>query len=152
MTQFIDFLGNPINVGDVVVYPTASGSSSAQMNLALVDTIDPIVELGPNEFVHQSQLKKKDPTLVSYPRKWVSGPGGSRTKRVNAPERAYRLAVKKLADADSVFGTAVYENPERRFYITNVDRVVVVGELGHSAYHRARAEQGHAALARLERA
>lgn len=43
MSPFTDYLGNPINPGDIVIYPTCTGSSSADTNLGRVAEIIPLV-------------------------------------------------------------------------------------------------------------
>lgn len=142
---FTDYLGNPINAGDTVVYPTASGSSSATMNLAVVDSIDPIIESPDGRgHIHESQLSKPDPTTVSYPtRRWHED-GEWKSERL--PHLAYRIAVKKLRDGTRTWGALKDENPERRFYVTNIDRVVVVTSLAVKAREDARNAQLAATL------
>lgn len=133
-SPFTDYLGNPIAVGDIIIYPTAAGSSSADMNVAVVKEIDPIVEeLGrPGSYCYESMRHKPGHATVSFPMKTVPNPeegGQPRTILVPAPERAYGLKVRKLKDGTRDFGAYSYENPERLFTIRNVDRVTVVTRL-----------------------
>lgn len=132
-TPFTDYLGNPINDGDVIVYPTAAGSSSADMNVAVVKEIDPIVEeLGsPSLYCYASMRTKANHATVPFPTNNVENddPNGPKWKRVPAPERAYGLKVRKLKDGRREFGKLSFENPERIFTLRNVDRVTVVTSL-----------------------
>jgi hypothetical protein len=106
---FTDYLDNPVNEGDVFVYPVQVGSSSANMNMGRVVTIDPIVPSPqhPGWFCYRS-LQLTEHENVCMP---------------EDESKAYRIHFKKLRDGTDEVGY------NRIFYIRNVDRVVVVNSL-----------------------
>jgi hypothetical protein len=123
ITTFTDYLGNPIKPGDIIVYPTAVGSSSADMNMARVEVVDPLV-LSPtgHGYCYQSMVNKQHATR-QLPKKEVRAEDGTRVW-VDSPEKAYGLKIKKLKH-----GRLTYEESDRLFNLRNVDRVVVVTSL-----------------------
>lgn len=128
MNQFLDYIGNPISPGDIIVYPTAVGSLSADMNMARVEVIDPIVPdpSGNGRFCYDSMKFKPSHATVPFPTKLGARNSNGQYASVDAPERAYGLKVKKLYEGRWRYGRSGYDNPDRMFTLRNVDRVVVV--------------------------
>jgi hypothetical protein len=124
-----DFLDNAIKAGDVVIYPTAIGSSAADMNVAIVDRLDPIVTGLARQWdgsyrtvtTLQSYLDadKKDPTTYKVPKKRVKRPGGG-YDYVEDESKAYILRVYKL---DASWNNKL---SGKTTILKNVDRVTVV--------------------------
>ena len=132
--QFTDFLDNPISVGDIVTYPVASGSSSADMVIAYVVEIDPIVK-GADGYWRFASMEAKSPSKrgygCSYPRRTQrTGPGRYDYEHVDDPSKAYRIRVKRIRDGqNSLTPGGSYDNAERVVTVHNVDRVTVVTPL-----------------------
>jgi hypothetical protein len=124
-----DYLDNPIKRGDVVIYPTAWGSSAADMNIGIVDTLDPIVTGLARQWdgsyrtmtTLQSYLQanKKDPTKYSIPKKRVERQGGG-YDFVEDESKAYILRIYKL---DASWNS---KPSGKSTILKNVDRVTVV--------------------------
>lgn len=130
-----DYLDNPVKRGDVIIYPTASGSSSAGMNVAIVDLVDPIVTAHARKWDGSirevTTLKsyivaaKKDPTSYSIPNKRVrlpdpQDPNDWRYQYVPDESKAYVVRAFKLDNdwSGNVSG--------RSTILKNVDRITVV--------------------------
>ena len=75
--RFVDHFGQPINVGDQIVYPVVYGSSGAELAHAVIDRIVPLVEV-PGDWwsvaphVRVDQQHKKYPTEY-YPKFFTPG-------------------------------------------------------------------------------
>jgi hypothetical protein len=132
MTQFTDSLGNPINVGDRIVYPTQQGSSSARMSYAYVDRLIALVEApgmwvstGTNSrtpWVREDQVDKQGWTS-QYPARDVDN-------RV-IPEKAYIIGTRparKVLLPDGKVVIALDRNG-RRGTIQHNQKVIVVNSL-----------------------
>lgn len=130
-----DFLDNPVKRGDVVIYPTASGSSSASVNVAIVDHIDPIIrQRVPNysgRLVERTTLEsyvmagKKNPTEYPITRKRVKTPSTDAThgwiyEWVEDQSKAYVARVFKLDASWDGYPSA------KSTILKNVDRLIVV--------------------------
>ena len=142
---FTDHLDNPINAGDVITYPVAWGSSSANINLAKVVEVDPIVKSQDGRWRylrndHKSPSKRG--YGISYPKRALPGPdpsGRGRWGLVDDPEKAYRLVVNRIRENGTALKTGkAYDDPNREVYLTNVDRVVVI-----TSIYRPRPEDPH---------
>lgn len=133
--SFTDYLDNPISVGDLIIYPTAQGSSSADMNLARVIEVDPLVkgqgESGRTDWHFASNLHKppsKRPySGERYPTRYFPTPDDSWHTEPD-PAKAYRLIVKRIRDGQKSLQrtNSAYDDPDRLVYLKNVDRVTVV--------------------------
>lgn len=129
---YTDYLDNPIAKGDVIVYPTASGSSSAELNTARVVDVVPIYPVDPNDetcrrgFTQEDLDKGRDYGGRDIVGKWVkradlqSGSGDY----LRDDSKAYLLRVVKLNRSKSI-----WIHSERTVLLKNVDRVVVVSKL-----------------------
>jgi hypothetical protein len=127
--MFTDFLHNPINPGDVVVYPQAAGSSSAKIQMGRVLAIDPMVKRPDPRYGEQVFYESKQPK----PGEYVSGPRWpGQTFRNQATgdwdfvpdnSKAYRLRMQRL-EWDNDLG--VWTEDGHPVWILNVDRVTVV--------------------------
>lgn len=119
---YTDYLGTPVKVGDTIVYPVASGSSSATLTTAVVEAIDDIVLDNPSDPTDRQGYLHKDrhdkwPTTRTVAGKYIDG------KYVRDDSKAYMLKVKRIADG----GRPV--DSHRSVTIRNVDRIVVVTTL-----------------------
>lgn len=130
--QYTDYLGNPINVGDVIVYPIKSGSSAADLNTALVIAIDDLIPVNPHDPTSTRAYARKDrakadPPSRSIPKRWVYGKStGSYGDAHRDDSKAYMLTIQRLREGASGH---VVGHPQRKITLTNVDRVVVVSSL-----------------------
>lgn len=145
MSQFTDHLGNPINVGDIIVYP-----QSAYIQMAKVLEIDEIVRIqtdyGHKAVLHSQRLKP-NATSQHYPQRSVFDPRpGDKNhweqwKQIDDPEKAFILKVQRYK-FDRDLNAAVVETeiddytvepptrkPVKPSRLTNVDRVTVVTSL-----------------------
>jgi hypothetical protein len=114
MAEYTDMLGNPIKVGDTIAYPLQLRSTSAQMSVAVVTDIEPVVPVYAGavvgwwkrdfEFEPEYRIPKKMVTMM------VDG------KRVYDPSKAY--IVKGIKKPDN-----------RMMYLQNVDRCIVITPL-----------------------
>lgn len=121
MNRHLDMLGNEVRVGDLIVYPTAQGSSSAQMNFADVEAIDDIVKLPSGTWTLHCYRNRQHPTV--YMPQGVheqTGPTYRDRKFIPDPDRSYVLRVLKL---DNYY--AGYSKPKVTI-LKNIDRVTVV--------------------------
>jgi hypothetical protein len=115
----------------------ASGSSAANLNLARVIEVDPLVETTEGWF-YASKLSvspSKRGLSVTYPRRRVLHPierniDDERWHFVDDPSKAYRLVIKRIREGQDAVG-ALWpdDNPDRKVTLTNVNRVVVVTSL-----------------------
>lgn len=119
-----DFLGNPINVGDTVLYPTTL-SSSIYMNVGRVEVIDELVSTQHDGiYVRHSERFKAHPVVFELSRHQVVDPYTGQVEYVEDLTKAYTLKVKKLSqDGREVSSDA------RSVNITAVERVVVITSL-----------------------
>lgn len=129
--QYTDYLGNPINVGDVIVYPIKSGSSAADLNTAIIVAIDDLIPVNPQDPTSSrayaiKDRRKADPAARHIPMRWtytINAPYGD---AVRDDSKAYMLTVQRIREGASGH---VVANPQRKVTLTNVDRVVVVSSL-----------------------
>lgn len=124
---FTDYLGRPIEPGDIIVYPTAVGSSSADLNMARIEVVDPLVPSPTGHGHCYESMAHKQHATRALPIKWTKK-DGEHVREVDH-SKAYGLKVKKLKQGSSTFGESSYENADRLFNLRNVDRVVVVTSL-----------------------
>lgn len=142
--KFLDMLGNPINVGDTVVYPAAAGSSAAQLHTAVVTEIVPISPKDPLDpscaFGYTSTGTGIDSTRRSLVRRQVPGTDVIETAHTGItgyaytsrryqfeydPDRLFLLRVRRVKKGLS--DPAGKERPG--VMLKNIDRVVVVTSL-----------------------
>jgi hypothetical protein len=127
--NFTDYLGNPVHVGDIIVYPYTVGSSSAALNTAVIESIDDIIPDNPSDpYCTTGRLHKDRSEKWPTPRNIVGSsydpdavhPGfPSRTGRYRRNDaKAYMVKVKKSDTGKSVT-------------LKNIDRIVVVSSLVH---------------------
>jgi hypothetical protein len=138
--NFLDMFGNPVNVGDTIVYPAAAGSSAAQMSVAEVSQIIPIVPKDPKNpecrVGHTQTGTKIDQTdrvlfqrrVPGAPSETVTSTYGNRTYSYEKfpheydPDRMYILRVKRVRE-----GSDDFEQQARTgVVLKNIDRIVVV--------------------------
>lgn len=131
--MYLDFLNNPLDVDDLVIYPQSAGSSSARVQLGRVLLIDPMVRIqhprggGWSDPVLCWDSKRPKPgewpsAIIRWPQKRVrTGPGRHEWEYIDDDERAYRLRIQKL---DLIDGA--YSEDGLPVWIVNVDRVTVV--------------------------
>lgn len=132
---YTDFIGNPIAVGDTIVYPTCSGSSSAEMNMAVVEEILDLTPHRPQDLSKfsaylQSDLRKAHPPQRTIATRFIADDpqpaGQSRWFRAGKYERddskAYALRVRKTRDGYK----KSWSPQDRLVMLKNVERVVVV--------------------------
>lgn len=121
MSPFTDYFDNPLSVGDIVMYPSASGSSSAVNNLAKVAQIIP---------------------LVQKPGTWLTTGAQARTPWVREDQQfqQYPTEYYPLCDArgkarpDKCFVVRVHRRigahwSDKLQFLKNVDRMTVVTSL-----------------------
>jgi hypothetical protein len=109
---YTDKLGNPIQPGDKIIYPTASGSSSAALLRAEVLEVEPLVPIGgyaQRGFCRASQEFDAYPTSYYVPNK----SGSYSDPYVPDLEKAYVLRVQR-------------EGETRKLLVKNVTEVVVI--------------------------
>ena len=132
---YTDYLGNPIAVGDIIAYPTCTGSSSADMNLAVVTEILDLIPNYPNDLTKntaylQSDLKKQPPPRRHITNRFIPDDpqpaNGSKWFLQGTYERddskAYVLRVRKLRDGYA----NRYRQQDRAVILKNVERAIVV--------------------------
>lgn len=132
---YTDYLGNPIAVGDKIVYPTQVGSSAANMNLAEVVEILDLIPNNPSDPDDASAQLATDARKAYSPRRLIAtkfipdDPQPANAGKwyrtgtfVRDDSKAYVLRIKKLRDAYS--SQRIQEN--RINMLKNVDRVIVV--------------------------
>jgi hypothetical protein len=110
---YTDYLGNSVAVGDTIVYPKCSGSSSADLNMAVIAEILPIIPRDPSDPACRSGYLWSDRKLRYPPYRAILR--GDLSK-------AYILKVKRTRD-----GSGNYKIwTDRLVTLSNVDRIVVV--------------------------
>lgn len=119
INHYTDYLGNPVSVGDTIVYPVQQGSSAANLSMGEVLAIDDIIPRDPSDpyccvgYLHRD-LNKQYP-----PRRDIAGRWDRDERRfLRLDDKAYMLQVRRL-DSDG----------NKKVHIKNVDRVVVVTRL-----------------------
>lgn len=129
--MFTDYLGNEVHAGDVIAYPTASGSSSADLNMGRIMSIDPLVKdpRSSGLYCYESMRNKPNHATFHFPRRWVRDTITDEEVHVPDPEKAYAVKIQKIREGRQDYGRASWENPDRLFTIRNVDRIVVVTNL-----------------------
>lgn len=140
-----DFLGNEIHVGDIIVYPSARGSSAADVTLGEVLMIDKIRDTGKDGRAGFLESQRgKDPFrrgIYDIPAKWIlkPDPDDPQFPRVRVPDwsKAYVLKVKKIPT-----GVAWGERSEAIVRIKNVDRVVIVTSVFNRAHFPEASDDG----------
>lgn len=132
---YTDYLGNPIAVGDKIVYPTQVGSSAANMNLAEVVEILDLIPKSPGDLSDSSaylqlDLKKAYPPDRKITTKFIPDdpqPADGNKWYLTGEHRrddskAYILRIKKLRESYS----SAWLQQDRIVMLKNVDRVIVV--------------------------
>lgn len=114
MAEYTDMLGNPIAVGDVIVYPMQYRSTAATMHMAVVTHIYPVVPVHENAVVGWWPKDLARPEEARVPKPMVTHVVDG--KKVYDPSKAYLIHGHK-------YGTEDY------MYLRNVDRCVVVTDL-----------------------
>lgn len=127
VSMFTDYLGQEVHEDDIVVYPSAQGSSAAYLNMGRILEIDPIVRVR-DGFAYQSVAHKPSHNrgYVRFPRKWMRD--STRTPSSwteDDPSKAYRVKIERLRDD----GYVLPPEQRRKATLTNVDRLVVVTAL-----------------------
>lgn len=134
--MYLDFLNNPIDVGDIILYPQCQGSSSATASLGRVLLIDPMVRIqhpyhgNKNDVICWDSKRPKPGEWPSATIHWpfTSVRNSTTGKWDNVPDdtRAYRLRLQKLQFDDL---RRVVDRPGPPTWVTNVDRVTVITSL-----------------------
>lgn len=132
---YTDFLGNPIAVGDMIVYPACSGSTAADLNLGQVTEILDLIPKNPSDpndtkAYLQIDLNKQNPPSRRICTRFIPDDpqpaDAHRWYRKGTSERddskAYVLRVRKIRSGY----TSEYIEQDRASMVKNVDRVVVV--------------------------
>lgn len=134
MPLYTDYVGNPIKVGDRVVYPVKTGSSAANLVLARVVDIIDIHPENPSDLEHDlgftdediRQGKTKSWEARKIASRWIAKPGhpnGPVGDRQRADDKAYILKVQRLQDG---WGGWMRVNTDKITTVHNVSNVVVV--------------------------
>ena len=109
---YTDALGNPIQPGDKIIYPTASGSSSATLLRAEVLEVEPLVRK-PNGTGFCRQSQEFEPYPTTY---YVRSKAKFSDPYDPDLEKAYVLRVQR-------------EGEKRKLLVKNVNQVVVITSL-----------------------
>jgi hypothetical protein len=130
--MFTDFLNNPVNVGDVVIYPQSQGSSSAHIQTGRIVAMDEIIKASNGDvFLHSKRHKRGEYTGLRYPTKTVPAVPDPQTwqdyDQVDDPTKAYHAKVQKIAKDVRTGG---WKEDGKPVTIRNVDRLTVVTSLG----------------------
>lgn len=117
--NYTDYLGNPVHVGDTIVYPVQQGSSAANLTTGEIVAIDEIVPDEPwNPHCTTGQLHRdrnqQYPPTRSIAARWDR----DACKLYRLDDKAYMLKVRRH-DSDG----------NKQVTLKNVDRVVVVSSL-----------------------
>lgn len=134
MSLYTDYVGNPIKVGDRVVYPVKSGSSAATMVLAKVVDIVDIHPEDPSDLENRGGYTDDDIKNGRYPRgrtrtipaRWLPNPehpNGPVGIHQRADDKAYILKVQRLQDG---WGRWMRVKKDKITTVHNVTNVVVV--------------------------
>ncbi len=116
--MYTDYLGNPVQVGDLVAYPMCTGSAAADTNLAVIEEIVPIHPLDPSDpncrrGYTKADLLKCDCGDYVLPRTFKTH------------DKAYTVKVTRRR-------SGAYDHPiagNLRVTLKNVDRMIVVSSL-----------------------
>lgn len=130
--NYTDYLDNPIHVGDTITWPTCSGSSSADLNMGVVQEIREIIPNNPGDltdrggYLHEDRLKEHPPHR-DIPGRWVKAPHlqNGYGDYLRDDSKAYMLRVEKTRDGCDGRKVEKY----KAVTLKNVDRVVVVTSL-----------------------
>lgn len=150
-TQYTDYLGTPVHVGDVITYPICSGSSAADLNLGVVLAIDDLIPNKPGDPKDRSAYLHRDRNKQSPPRREIPGrwkvharadmrtdlPSGGDFFRDDS--KAYMLQIRRVWEGYAGWKLWRPEDALRKVSVKNVDRIVVVTDKIDAAT-RARAE------------
>lgn len=127
MHRYTDFLHNPVKVGDLIVYPTCSGSSSADMNLARVTDIIPVIPYHPEDPANRDGRTEydwaRDEKGQYAPTRLIAGRWDAESEKCLRDDcKSFLIKATRLRA-----GYASYRGDEPSdVRITNVERVVVV--------------------------
>lgn len=140
--NYTDYLGQPVHVGDLITYPTCSGSSAANLNLGVILEIDDIIPDDPNDLKNFHGSLHKDRNKAYPPRRRITGrwqkvpgsplPGGQDALRDDS--KAYQLVVRRLREGYGgwrIWTRAKADERLRKVTVKNVDRIVVVSRLAN---------------------
>lgn len=116
MQRFLDYLGQEVHVGDTVIYPTSSGSSSASMNKGIILAIDPLVRDGDRAAYRYSQRFKPPHGRGMY--RWPIVWDKDAKDWIDDNERAYVVQVKKHPDR--------WSREPKKVWLKNVQEMTVV--------------------------
>lgn len=132
---YTDYLGNPIAVGDTIVYPTCSGSTAADLNLGQVTEILDLIPKNPSDPKDTKAYLQADLKKQYQPNRWIatrfipddpqptdSNKWYRKGTSVRDDSKAYVLRVRKLRSGYN----SQYIEQDRASMVKNVDRVVVV--------------------------
>lgn len=121
---YTDYLGTPVKVGDTIVYPVASGSSSATLTIAVIEAIDDIVLNNPSDptdrsgYLHKERHDRRPTTRIVAGKRVADGTKWG--KYVRDDSKAYMLKARRIADGSRLVDS------HRSVTLKNVDRIVVV--------------------------
>jgi hypothetical protein len=116
---FTDFVGNPIEDGDYVVYSVKRGSSGVEAVLAKVVEVVEIIPSNPNDAADrygQTLADRKTNNHRQIPGKWVTAPHlqGGYGDYLRDDSKAYVLKVNRLKDSTS------------GLYVVDTDKIVTI--------------------------
>jgi hypothetical protein len=133
MSQFTDFLDNPINVGDTIIIPFHRGSSSVGLNIAVVENIDELIPFEPANPEHlygyldkQRNRPINERTRHEIHSDWLETAEEMETIRKFNPNARW-TRVRDMAKAYQL--DVRHPGAKKTNRIKRVDRVVVVTSL-----------------------
>lgn len=126
MPEFTDYLGQPLAVGDIVVYPVSRGSS-CDLAMGRIEVMDEIIPDNPHDPLCWTGILYKDRLRLDAPKRGIpvryeAAHGRSLGHYVRDDSKAYIASVRPLRqDARNV-----YVVHDRAVRILKVDRFVKV--------------------------
>lgn len=116
--NYTDYLGNPVRVGDTIVYPVQQGSSAANLTMGEVIAIDDLIPEDPSNpyccdgYLHRDRNQQYPPT-----RRIAGTWDRDQRKFLRDDSKAYMLKVRRDPKR---------EGGNKQVTLKNVDRIVVV--------------------------
>lgn len=119
MANYTDYFGNPVRVGDTIIYPIQRHSTAADLSMGEVIAIDDIIPRDPSDPYCCDGYLYRDRDKQFPPERRIAGVWDrDQRKWFRCDDKAYILQVRRIGSEGN-----------KKVYVKNVDRVVVVTEL-----------------------
>jgi hypothetical protein len=119
--NYTDYLGNPVSVGDTIIYPVQQGSSAANLAAGEVIAIEDIIPRDPSDPYCTEGHLHRDRNQQYPPMRRIAGVWDDRQLKMRRrDDKAYMLKVRRDPE---------WQGGNKQVTLKNVDRVVVVTRL-----------------------